>query len=376
MQISPGTLSPGTPFADRYRIDAEVGRGTFGIVYRAYDFAEARDVAIKVLNAAAASDATLKQRLRREAKLMREMKSSHCVDIYAVDETADGAAYIVMELLLGEELHELISRLGRIEPGRTTAIALEILEAVGESHDLGVVHRDLKPHNVFICRAADGSDDVKVLDFGIAKITNSAPGTGITESSRLTMHGTALGTPVYMSPEQCRGGVPTPASDIYSLGVMLYEMLTGSPPFDDENPIQVLMKHNSDPVPPLPKGLATTPVGRATMRALEKDPDRRFATAQEFAAALGGPGQGGAGMGGMGATAAAPPVEDAAPRKPETIRVRLSAILQGVGGSSSTGTYPAVEGDPPDGPSRRTTVWLTAAAIGAIIAAVVLAFLF
>lgn len=276
----------GTPLADRYRIDAEVGRGAFGVVYRAFDFAEGREVAVKVLHREFQGDEVLKRRLLREAKLTAEMKSLHCVRIYDVAESADGTTFIVMQLLVGEELRMLLEREKKLTPEQTITVARQVLEAVDEAHRLGVVHRDLKPHNIYLCKTDDGSIDVRVLDFGIAKVTGRSDGGGLSESAKLTMQGNALGTPVYMSPEQCRGEPPTFASDMYAVGVVLYEMLTGRPPFDDPSPIQVLLMHNSNAPAPLPAAVAGTPLGIAVMRALEKDPSRRFSTAAEFAEAL------------------------------------------------------------------------------------------
>jgi serine/threonine-protein kinase len=276
----------GTPLADRYRIDAEVGRGAFGVVYRAFDFAEGREVAVKVLHREFQGDEVLRRRLLREAKLTAEMKSRHCVRIYDVAESADGTTFIVMQLLVGEELRMLLEREKKLDAEKTVTVARQVLEAVDEAHRLGVVHRDLKPHNIYLCKTDDGSIDVRVLDFGIAKVTGRSDGGGLSESAKLTMQGNALGTPVYMSPEQCRGEPPTFASDIYAVGVVLYEMLTGKPPFDDPSPIQVLLMHNSNAPAPLPAAVARTPLGIAVMRALEKDPSRRFATAAEFAEAL------------------------------------------------------------------------------------------
>ena len=352
-------LSLGMPWADRYRIDAEIGRGTFGIVYRAHDFAERKDVAVKVLNAEAARDATLKHRLRREARLTSEMSSRHCVRVFDVDETPEGTPYIVMELLEGEELRGLVTRLGSLDAPRAAEIARQILEAVGEAHRAGVVHRDLKPQNIFLCRTPDGSDFVKVLDFGIAKVTGTPEGGGLSESARLTTQGSTLGTPAYMSPEQCRGELPSAASDFYSIGVMTYEMLAGRPPFESENPIQVLMQHNSDPVPPLPPSLRSTAIGRAVMRSLEKDPARRFRTADEFAAALAD----------RSSTAAADepavaPADASRPpsrrAEPETVAMRLSALLPAIGGGSEARAADAAEGGRK--PAART-VWIVAAVL-------------
>jgi len=279
-------FSPGTPFAERYRIEEEIGRGTFGIVYRAYDFVASCDVALKILNPQANADPKLKHRLRREAKLTSELHNPHCVEVFDVAESADGQAYIAMELLHGEELSALSARVGRLSVDRAKEIVRQSLVGVGEAHRLGIVHRDLKPSNIFVCRSDDGGELVKVLDFGIAKITGTADGEGLSESAKLTMHGTVLGTPVYMSPEQCRGETPTPSSDFYSIGIMAYEMLAGAPPYKHENPVQLLLMHNTQPVPPLPPDVGGTPLAAAVMRALEKDPRKRFRDAAEFAAAL------------------------------------------------------------------------------------------
>lgn len=277
-------FSPGTTFANRYRLESEIGRGAFGTVYRCYDTATSRLVALKILNDESNADATLKHRLRREAKLMAEMHTPHVARIYEFGESSDGRAYLAMELLEGRELNQVTKEQGPLPPDRVIHLVSQILAAVGEAHALGVVHRDLKPPNIFLIRTIDGTDFVKVLDFGIAKITGT-PG-GLSESARLTMHGKILGTPAYMSPEQCRGEASSIASDFYSIGIMAYEMLTGAVPFHDENPVQILIQHNTREPKPLPFALARSALGRAVMRALEKLPEHRFRTAEEFRSAL------------------------------------------------------------------------------------------
>ncbi|HEX3998788.1 MAG TPA: serine/threonine-protein kinase [Pirellulales bacterium] len=279
-------LQTGVIFQDRYRVQGEVGRGSFGIVYAAEDLQTGQTVAVKVLLPWTRSNESLRHRLKREAKLTGMLKSPHAVRILDLDEIPGGDFYIVMEFLAGEELRQLVEREGRLPPERAAGIARQTLHALGESHSLGVIHRDLKPHNIFICRTTDGSDMVKVLDFGIAKVAGTEDGSGLAETTRLTSPGGVLGTPQYMSPEQCRGESLTPASDFYSLGIALYQMVTGHVPFDDPNAVQVLMLHDGAPLPPLPPEIARTGLGHAIARALEKDPRARFRTAGEFMAAL------------------------------------------------------------------------------------------
>lgn len=277
-------MEPGELLHDRYRIDREIGRGEFGVVYLAQDSQSARPVAIKVLLPWAKRNEQLRHRLKREAKLAGMLHSDHAVRIYELVETADQDLAIVMEFLEGESLHELLVREKRLDPERVARLAVQVLEALGEAHGLGVIHRDVKPGNIVLLRGADGSEQVKVLDFGIAKVGGSGSSS---DTAKLTQQGGTLGTPVYMSPEQCRGEELSPASDLYSLGVVLYELLSGRVPFDDENPVRVLMMHHDQPPPPLEAKLASTRVGQAVLRALQKEPKRRFASAREFAAALG-----------------------------------------------------------------------------------------
>ncbi len=281
-------MQAGQIFQQRYRIEREVGRGSFGIVYAATDLQTGGIVAIKILLPWVRGDAGLRHRLKREARLTRMLATPHAVRILDLDETPDGDLYIVMEFLDGEELTLLMAREGRLKPERAADIGRQALEALGEAHRLGVIHRDVKPHNIFLCRDSSGRDVVKVLDFGIAKVAGTGDGSGLAETTRLTAPGNILGTPAYMSPEQCRGEPLTVASDFYSLGIVLYEMASGHVPFYDNNPMQVLMMHNTQPVPPLSASVAGLPLGRAVTKALEKDPERRFASAEAFAAALDG----------------------------------------------------------------------------------------
>lgn len=276
-------MIPSQILQDRYEIGDEVGRGTFGVVYRATDRATGETLAIKVLNSAVRQDAELRHRLKREAELVRRLQSPSAVRIDGLAEDVENL-FVVMEFLNGCELSELIAR-GPLAIEQVDLIARQVLDVLGEAHRLGVLHRDLKPHNLFICRGSENQVLVKVFDFGIAKIVGGESG-GLMETTKLTVSGGVLGTPAYMSPEQCRGDVLTPASDLYSLGIVLYEALTGHVPFDDPNLVQLMIMHLERPVPPLPPQVAQTALGRAVIRALEKDPARRFASADEFHAAL------------------------------------------------------------------------------------------
>jgi serine/threonine protein kinase len=279
-------MEPGQLLQNRYRIDREIGRGEFGVVYLAEDVQTASPVAVKVLLPWAKRNEQLRHRLKREAKLAGMLKSEFAVRIQELIETDEQDLAIVMEFLDGPSLHEVLAKERVLAPDRVARLATQVLTALAEAHALGVIHRDLKPGNIQLIRGADGQEQVKVLDFGIAKLGGSG---NSSDTAKLTQQGGTLGTPVYMSPEQCRGEELTPASDLYSLGVVLYELLTSRVPFDDDNPVRILMMHNDQPPPPLPPTIASTRIGQAVMRALEKDPARRFASAAQFLETLGAP---------------------------------------------------------------------------------------
>src|SRR5262245_3213896 len=281
----PRRMEPGQTIAGRYRIDREIGRGNFGIVYLAEDERSGESRAIKVLLPWAARNEQLRHRLRREARLAGSLTGEHAVKIHESGETQEGDVYLAMEYLQGDELTLVLQNQGQLPPDRVQRIAEQVLAALEEAHRLGVIHRDLKPSNIFLCHDEAGRDFAKVFDFGIAKVTGDGD---LMATAKLTVSGGVMGTPVFMSPEQCRGEELTPASDFYSLGIVLYELLTGRVPFDDENPVRVMLMQNQEPVPPLPAQLAASPLGRAVMRSLAKQPGERFATAGAFQAALRG----------------------------------------------------------------------------------------
>ncbi len=262
-----------TLFDGRYRIVRKLGAGGMANVYLAEDQELGRRVAIKILNDRHANDDQFVERFRREAKNAAALSHPNIVSIYDRGE-AEGTYYIAMEYLDGRSLKELIVSRGPAPVHVAVEYARQILSALRFAHRHGIVHRDIKPHNVLV----DAEGRVKVTDFGIARAG----------TSQMTEAGSIVGTAQYLSPEQARGADVDPRSDLYSLGVVLYELLTGEPPFEGDTPVEIAMKHLSTvPEPPsarrpdIPRELDWV-----VMRALAKDPDERYQSAEEMDADL------------------------------------------------------------------------------------------
>ncbi len=249
----------------RYRTTELLGIGGMAEVYLAHDEVLDRDVALKVLSRRFAEDDEVIERFRGEARSAAALRHPNIVSIYDRGETEDGTYYIVMEYLPGGTLKDWILREGRLPPHAAAALAVQVAEALREAHRNGVIHRDVKPQNTLLTE----SGDVKVADFGIARAASSAT---------LTRTGVVLGSVHYMSPEQAIGACIDSRSDLYSLGIVLYEMLTGELPYDGENPISVAMKH-LEGRPPSPREIdPSIPEGidAVTVRLLAKDPEERY----------------------------------------------------------------------------------------------------
>jgi eukaryotic-like serine/threonine-protein kinase len=262
-----------TLFDGRYRIVRRLGAGGMANVYLAEDQELGRRVAIKILNDRHANDDQFVERFRREAKNAASLSHPNIVSIYDRGE-AEGTYYIAMEHLDGRTLKELIVARGPAPPKIAIEYVRQILAALSFAHRKGIVHRDIKPHNVLV----DSEGRVKVTDFGIARAG----------ASQMTDAGSIVGTAQYLSPEQARGDAVDQRSDLYSLGVVLYELLTGTVPFTGDSPVEIAMKHLSAPVEPPSKRRADIPreLDLVVTRALAKDPGERFQTAEEMEAEL------------------------------------------------------------------------------------------
>jgi eukaryotic-like serine/threonine-protein kinase len=262
-----------TLFDGRYRVLRKLGAGGMADVYLAEDEELGRRVAIKILNDRHANDEQFVERFRREAKNAAGLSHPNIVAIYDRGE-AEGTYYIAMEFLDGRSLKELLIARGPMPIDDAIAYTRQILNALRFAHKKGVVHRDIKPHNVMV----DPDGRVKVTDFGIARAG----------ASQMTEAGAIVGTAQYLSPEQARGAAVDQRSDLYSVGVVLYEMLTGSVPFSGETPVEIAMKHLSDaPRPPSTVRPDISPdLDMIVLRALAKDPDDRFQSAEEMDAEL------------------------------------------------------------------------------------------
>jgi hypothetical protein len=276
-QIAERDALLGTVLAGRYRIEELIGSGGMGAVYRAEHVHMRKAVAVKVLHQEMTTFPEVVARFEREAVAAGRIEHPHVVSASDFGKLEDGSFYLVLEFIEGQSLAKLVGKQGALPAQRALGITRQIVAALHAAHSVGIVHRDLKPENVMLVEKDDQTDFVKVLDFGIAKVKVE----GATEQPALTQIGTVFGTPEYMSPEQARGELVDARADLYTVGVILFEMLTGVSPFKDDDLVVVLTRHLTADPPPLPTDLDPL-VRDLVLLLLRKNRDERVQSAQEL----------------------------------------------------------------------------------------------
>jgi len=350
-------VSGGTVLGGRYKLDERIASGGMGDVWKGTDEVLGRTVAVKILLPSLLDEPGFAERFRGEARTMATINHPGVVDVYDYGSDPQAGAYLVMEYVEGDALSRTLSKVGRLTPARTMALMAQTADALHAAHEKGIVHRDVKPGNLLV--RPNGT--LVLTDFGIAR--SAAVG-------QLTQAGAVLGTASYISPEQATGGVATPLSDIYALGVVAYQCLAGHRPFEGDNPLEIAMRHVREQAPPLPADVP--PAVRAIVeRAMAKDPTARYPTAAAFAEVARRAGAGlasgtGVAVGPAGAPVSGPPVPSptspgpagtgSVPRPPTTApggtRVMASYPPTGpVGGGYHRGAAPV----PPPAPRPETS---------------------
>lgn len=254
-----------------------IGAGGMGQVYKAHNKQLDQFVAVKIVRDTANGEKQSIQRLQKEAKALAALDHENIVKVHFLQLIQDRDCALIMEYVTGKDLAAVIAEEGRLAPIRCRSILLQCARAIAHAHSRGVVHRDIKPNNILLTQSADGQEQVRILDFGIAKLMD-------TGQQRLTRTGSIMGSPAYMSPEQCSGSSVDGRSDLYSLGCVMYEALMGKPPFSGDTPFEVLLKHSNEPAPPVVSGDAF--LSDIVAQCLEKHPDDRFQSADELVEAL------------------------------------------------------------------------------------------